>query len=334
MGRSTILFVAIAVLLAGRLACAAEPVGVVTIVEGDAVAIRGLSKFALAEGVRVLGDDLVETGKSTFLRVEFVDGAIVDLGPATRAQLNRPSLRKLDRPTFYLLSGWLKVSAGKLGAGAKGSIAAPQLDANGLIGETVERVGDGDVALFAEDGPVRATDRRSGVAVPIQLRSGDFLTLRKGEAPRVESRPAREFVAALPRQFQDPLPSRIAQFRGGVSAKPIGTFTYAEVEPWLDAELMVRRRFTREWAAKATDEAFRERLDAGLTRHPEWERVLYPERFEPKPPPPVASAPPVAPAPAVAPAPVVPSAGGSAAVNPSVPAAAPATGPQAGEPGH
>src|SRR5258707_11304351 len=93
--RSAISCLAIAVLMGGPPARAAEPVGVVTILEGDAVAIRGLSKFALGEGVRVLGDDLVETGKSTFLRVEFVDGAIVDLGPATRAQLNRPSLRKL-----------------------------------------------------------------------------------------------------------------------------------------------------------------------------------------------------------------------------------------------
>ena len=312
---------AIAVLMGGPPALAAESAGVVTILEGDAVVIRGLSKFALAEGVRVQADDLVETGKATFLRIEFGDRAIVDLGPGTRAQLNRPSARRYDRPTFYLLSGWAKISAAKLGSGAKASVAAPPFDADGLSGETVERIDAGSAALFAEEGAVRVLDHRRG-AGPIQLKSGDFLSVRRDEAPRIEGRPAHEFVAALPRQFEDPLPSRAERFREReVPAKPLGGFTYAEVEPWLDAEATVRRRFPREWASKANDEAFRERLEAGLARHPEWERVLYPERFEPKPPP-------------VASAPQTPDAGGSNTPNPSVPLAAPKAGSEAGVPGH
>ena len=74
--RSAIIPTVIAMMLVG-LPAQAEPVGVVTILEGDATTIRGLSQFALAEGVRLSSNDLVETGKSTFLRIEFTDGAIV-----------------------------------------------------------------------------------------------------------------------------------------------------------------------------------------------------------------------------------------------------------------
>jgi hypothetical protein len=331
--RAAIFVAMIAVLLGVPSLAAAEPVGVVTILEGDAIAIRGLSGFALAEGVRVQSNDLVETGKTTFLRVEFSDGAIVDLGPATRAQLNRPSLRKNDRPALYLLWGLLKISAGKLGAGAKASVASPQFDTVGLDGESVEQVQNGASAVFAEDGPLRMLDRRHGTPVPIQLKSGDFVVLRNREAPKLSGHPAHEFVGSLPRQFQDSLPSRIGRFKEReVPPRLAGAFTYAQVEAWLDAEPMIRRRFVYEWAAKADDEVFRERLEARLARHPEWERVLYPERFEPKPA--VQSA---APAPASLASPVAsapPAAGGSGPSNPSVLPATPERGAPDGAPAH
>ena len=284
--RSAIFSLAIAVLsIYLPAAAAAESAGVVTILEGNATVIRGLSKYALAEGVRILGDDLVETDKSAFVRVEFTDGAMVDLGPATRAQLNRPSMHRFDRPALYLLSGWLKLSTGSLTAGAKASFAANPFDATSAAGQCVARVAEGANAVFAEEGAIQLMNRRAGGKAATTLKSGDFLALRGAETSKVESRPNHEFVAALPRQFQDPLPSRIARFKDRAApAKPLGAFTYSEVEGWLDAEPVIRRRFVTEWAAKASDVAFRERLDAGLARHPEWERVLYPERFEPKPP--------------------------------------------------
>jgi len=291
--RSATVTVLIAVLIGCGAAIAAEPVGVVTILDGDAILIRGLSKFALAEGVRVAANDLAETGKNAFLRVEFADGAIVDLGPATRVQLNRPSVQQGGRAGLYLLVGWLKLSVDKLPSGSKASVASREFDALGVVGETVERVERGTGAVFAESGPVRVIDRRHGASMPVALESGDYLALRGREASRIERQPPREFVAALPRQFRDRLPSRIALFRDReLMPKPTGTFSYAEVEPWIDAELLVRRRFVRDWFAKADETEFRERLDADLARHPEWERILHPERFEPKLAPPVASVPP------------------------------------------
>jgi hypothetical protein len=329
--RPAIFAAMIAVLLGALSAAASESVGVVTILEGDAITIRGLSEFALAEGVRILGNDLVETGKGTFMRVEFNDGAIVDLGPATRAQLNRPTLRRYDRPTLYLLSGWMKISAGKLGSGAKASVASPQFEAIGLDGESVEQAQSGASAVFAEDAPLRVLDRRRGAPVPIQLKSGDFLPLQRYEAAKISGHPAHEFVSALPRQFEDSLPSRIARFKEReVPPKLAGAFTYAQVEAWLDAEPMIRRRFVHEWAAKADDSVFRQWLETRLSRHPEWEPVLYPERFQPKP-----SPQPVTPAavPVAAP-PAGSAAGASGPPNPSVPLVTPEPGAPNGAPAH
>jgi hypothetical protein len=322
--RSAVIAAVIAVLHVGLPANAAESVGVVTILEGDATTIRGLSEFALAEGVHVSSNELVETGKNTFLRIEFTDGAIADLGPATRVQINRPTLRRNDRPAFYLLTGWMKMSAGKLGAGAKASIGSPQFDAVNLDSQSVEQVQSGSSAIFAESGPVRVLDHSRGGATPIQLKSGDFLALRSDESPKISPRPAHDFLTTLPRQFEDPLPSRLARFSGrDVPAKLVGAFTYSNVEAWLDAEPMIRRRFVHEWVAKADDDAFRQQLEARLSRHPEWERVLYPERFEPKSPPPVAAAPAAA----------APN-DGSSLVNPSVPSATPEAGAPESAPAH
>jgi len=289
--RSAILTGLIAVLIGWQQSVAAAPVGVVTILEGDAVLIRGLSKFTPAEGMRIDANDLLETGKKAFLRIEFTDGAIVDFGPSSRAQLNLPSLRYGERAPLYLLTGWLKLSAGKLAAGTKGSVASRSFDLIGVSGQAVERAERGNGAVFAEDGAVRVVDRRHGGAMPVGLGSGDYLALRGTDAARVEREPPRDFVAALPRAFEDRLPSRLALFRDReVTVKPSGTFRYDEVEPWIDAEAFIRRRFVHDWVEKADEEAFRDRLEAGLVRHPEWEPILHPERFE-TPETPVASTP-------------------------------------------
>ena len=59
----------------------------------------------------------------------------------------------------------------------------------------------------------------------------------------------------------------------------------------------MRKLFVQRWRAKATEPAFRTALIANLNVHPEWDPVLYPEKYLPKPapPPPVARQEPEAP---------------------------------------
>src|SRR5436190_1159606 len=101
------------------LAFAAAPVATVTILDGDApVVVRDAAKLVLAEGVRLLPDDIVEAGdKTRLLRVEFADGAILDIGPATRLLLSpRLAGERAKRPAkVYLLQGFAKLTTPKGG---------------------------------------------------------------------------------------------------------------------------------------------------------------------------------------------------------------------------
>lgn len=275
---------AVAMLGISALAGAAEPSGIATIVEGKAVVIRALYKLDAAEGVRLLADDLVHTGNDAFLRIEYDDGTSVDLGPETLLQLNHPARRKSERPGLYLLSGWLKLTSGKPQARYSASFASPRFDVLDLAGVVVVHVDNGSGAVFDEQGTAHWIDHRARGAKPIILKGGDFLAVRQDEPPSLQARPAPDFVASLPRSFRDALPLRLAKFQGRqVVAKSQGAFSYSEVESWVNAEPPIRRQFVLLWRAKADDAAFRASLERSLSLHPEWEPVLYPELYEPKP---------------------------------------------------
>src|SRR5215216_4074090 len=65
-------------------AAAAEAPAIVTLVEGQAALLRGTTRFALAEGVRLQGGDIVEIPEQGLAQVEFADGALLSLGPRSR----------------------------------------------------------------------------------------------------------------------------------------------------------------------------------------------------------------------------------------------------------
>jgi hypothetical protein len=51
----------------------------------------------------------------------------------------------------------------------------------------------------------------------------------------------------------------------------------------LKAESPFRRQFIERWRGKARDSEFRRALVANLSSHPEWDPVLFPEKYLPKP---------------------------------------------------
>jgi hypothetical protein len=109
-------------------------------------------------------------------------------------------------------------------------------------------------------------------------------------AAEVQPRPTAQFMEALPRAYRDTLPSRYSVYVSRV-VEPQNTrsFGYADVEPWLNAEPAVRRQFVGLWLRKVNDPAFRAPLDRDLAKHPEWDRILHPEKYEVEetvPPPP------------------------------------------------
>ena len=266
----------------------AEPaVGIVTIVEGEIFATRDSTRFALAEGVRIVADDIVETAPQAKLaRIEFSDGLILDMGPNTRVLMTPkfPGERGSSRAAkLYVLQGWAKITAPKSMAAA--SFASRSFDLTGIARDAVLNVEPTASAVFAESGELTLGERSKGKAgAAVKLKSGEFLT-RTGEAKGVlAQRPAADFIQRVPRAFLDTLPARAALFATReVPAKRLALITYADVQAWVDAEAGLRPLFVTRWKALAQNPEFRKGLVAGLRAHPEWERLLLPEKYLPKP---------------------------------------------------
>ena len=263
-----------ALLASCALAAAAAPrAPLVTMLDGDAMLLRDGVRFSLAEGVRLQAGDLLATGPRTrLLRVEFPGGVGVAFGPDSRAMLT-PDLGDDMRAGVYLLSGWVKLVAP---SGVSGAIRSRVADSDTTAGTLILSV-QGDAAqAFAESGPSRVQPRAPDA--PAQpLKSGEMLTVAAGGAkPTLAKGASAAFVQAMPRPFMDSLPSRFAAFPSDVPPHRLGDMSYADAQPWIDAEAPLRRVFAERWRRLAAEPEFRSGLVGGLKAHPEWTPILYP----------------------------------------------------------
>jgi len=266
---------------------AASPLATATIVDGEVLLIRGASKLLLAEGVRLAKDDIVETtAKGRLVRIEFGDGVILDLGAESRALLD-PKLggdRSRFGSRFHLLSGVAKVTSPQPATPAAAAFSSPAFDVAGVSRSAVFVVQASEAYAFAESGELVLRPRSgSKAAASTTLKSGEFFA-RAGEAKAtVTPRPTPAFIQRLPRAFLDTLPARAALFKSReVEPKPLGEISFAEAEAWIDAEGL-RPAFVARWKALAQNPAFRDGVATNMRAHPEWDRILYPEKYLPKP---------------------------------------------------
>lgn len=271
----------------------ASALATATIVAGEAQIVRGATRHALAEGVRLAKDDIVETtAKTQFVRLEFADGLIVDLGPESRALLSPrfSGERAKQASRFHLLRGTAKLTVPKPLTPAAASFTVPGIDVTGVARSAVFAVQGQELQVFAESGEVTLQERRAGkVVAKATVKNSEFYSRGADGKATSAPRPSAAFIQKLPRAFMDSLPSRAATFASReVAPKPLADIGYAEAEPWLDAEGL-RASFVTRWKPLAQNPAFREGLAANMANHPEWDRILFPEKYLPKPAP--ASAP-------------------------------------------
>lgn len=260
---------------------AVHAAALVTIVDGDAVLTDGNRSLVAAEGLKVADETLVRTGaKTTLLRVEWPDGTAADFGPDTQAMLNPSGFgpRGGRTPSVYLLRGWLKLSA--MGTGPTAGLLAPRLDVQPYKGALVVMALGDETWVFAEGGAAPLVERDLKPVSNVALKNGEVY-LRTGNAKGVVSpRPSPAQMQRVPRGFRDSLPLRTAALKDkAVAAKAAPPASYADLRDWLVAEAPLRKSFTRRFAERAKDPAFRSGLNENLARHPEWEPVLFPERF-------------------------------------------------------
>ena len=264
--------------------------GVFTIVEGELVVLRETRQFVALEGMRVRAEDIVRNGSGTRLaRIEFDDGTLVDLGPDTELLLQPHALTGERAAALYLLRGWLKVTTPAAGI----ALATPRLDLRKLAGSAVLRATPQAALVFVEAGRAELTERLDGQAgAGHTVREGDAFAARAATPGATLRRPPADLVDGLPRGFVDPLPRRAAAWKGREVEPVAGTpVAYADASAWLHAESALRPGFVQRFTPMARDKRFRAGLVAELKTHPEWDRVLFPEKYRPKPPAAPASAP-------------------------------------------
>lgn len=307
-------------------ASASVGMGVFTLVEGDLVVLRETRQFPAAEGLRVRAEDIVRSGPGARLaRLELDDGTLLDLGPDTELLLQPRGLPGERAATVYLLRGWLKVTTPAAGT----ALASPRLDVRKVAGSAVLRITPQATLMFVEAGRAELLERAQGRPATHSLKEGDAFALRAAAAGTILRRPPADLIDGLPRGFVDPLPRRAAAWKErSVEPAAGAAVDYADASPWLHAEAALRPAFVQRFTPMTRDRRFRASLVAELRAHPEWDRVLFPEKYRPKPPPLAVPA-----VPAFAPAPPAPAASAFARTDGELPVAVPRRWLEALEPG-
>lgn len=280
----------LAVLMAAPLMATAEGLGAITILEGQALLYRGNGRVHAAEGVRLAPGDIVETAPATFVQLELADQSVAQFGPATRVMFNASGPRQKPERWMHVLEGWVKLTRAKQEAAlAPGfELRSPLFDMPPSPSVVVLRATPAAAELFLESGGVRLVERqRAGSeTAALTLKAGDYYQRKFPARGTVAAAASPPFAADMPRSFRDSLPRRIDRFRErAVQAKDAPAFAYADVAPWLQSEPSIRRPLMQRWRAKAQEPAFRQALVSNLNAHPEWDPILFPEKYRPKDPP-------------------------------------------------
>lgn len=259
----------------------AQAQALVTIVEGEATLVDGARALAATEGQKVGSETLLRTGADTrLLRLEWPDGTAADFGPDTHAMIEPGGFGRRGGkvPAVYLLRGWLKLSS--LGSAGSSGALTPRVDLAPFKGSLVVLASADETWVFAESGSGTVGERHARPPVSLALKPGEVY-LRSGAAKgSVAARPSPSQMQRVPRGFRDSLPLRSKAFDGrSATARPAPPPTYADLREWLSSEQPLRRGFVRRFAERSRDKDFRAGLTDNLLAHPEWEPVLFPERF-------------------------------------------------------
>jgi hypothetical protein len=269
-------------IVAGVVAPSAQAAdAVLTLLEGSATVIDGARALRATPGLRLSPGAIVESApQASLVRVEFADGSVLDLGPATRVMLQPPGLAGSGprAPAYYLLDGWAKHSSATGARPVAGQLTAAA-ELTQLAGVAVSRVGPGLTEIFVESGQGQGVERRGRGSAPIALRAGEFFRRSGSDKGQVLPRPDPAFLKDVPRAFRDTIAPQAGRLQGRPPVpQPAATPTYDTLQPWLVSEPVIRRELPRRFAVLAREGAFRDALQRHMSAHPEWDGVLHPAK--------------------------------------------------------
>jgi len=195
-------------------------------------------------------------------------------------------------------AAWLPISIALTLACVLGAAAQPAGPAQQPSSAPQGLSMDGDQPVRIESNTLEVRDkiRQATFAGDVKLTQGDTIIKckvlvvfyedtaapsKKNTPPATAGAPPQKFVAAMPRQFRDPLPARAAQYQVArvqlVADRPI---SYADAEPWLTGPY--RRIFLKRFQPRLADPEFRGPAMAKLQAYPEWQATLAPAEGQAK----------------------------------------------------
>jgi len=258
-----------------------QNVGVLTVAEGGVVLVRGTTTYTAGQGVVVQNGDMLAADPKGQAQIEFDDGAILNLSRGVHALLL--AAQASGDPGVALQSGWVKFTRAKAAKGKPYRYVAPlaRLSTAGATG--VLRIGESASELFVESGAARFVElsKTGAPGTGRDLKGGEFIARREGQPLLVTPRPSADFVKAMPVYFRDDLPAFLPRVRNrNADPRREHEATYDEVEAWLKASLPIRRSLVDRFQSRAKDPQFRSKLVENLAAHPEWDPILFPEKYQ------------------------------------------------------
>jgi hypothetical protein len=261
----------LALMLPGPLAARAMASPTLTLLDGSGSLIRGISRHTLTAGMKLQPHDIIELNEQSLAQIEFGNGATAAFGPQSRLMVLAGAANR-NGSELFLLRGATKVTAG---GKASVKVNSPLLEIVMSGGTAVVTATPAEAATFVEVGTatIDSTDGNR------KVREGEYYLHQAGHKPSLLPRPPQPFITSLPRPFLDPLPELLPRFAGkNIPVTKPRPFTYQEVAEWLHTVPAIRKLLVGQWRAKANDPPFRKGLIGNLKNHPEWSRVLYPEK--------------------------------------------------------
>jgi hypothetical protein len=267
----------------------AQTAGTLTLVEGRVALIRGATQYTATPGVRLGDGDMLAVDPKGQAQIEFQDGAILNISQGARVMLtNIAPERGTSRPSeIAVLSGWAKFSQKKSAKGTPYRYLTLHAEITSDDATAVLNTGNDFTDIFIESGAARFSEigKKSTQRTARNARGGEFITRRGEQAAALGPRPSTEFVKDMPRHLRDDLPALLDRFKNRrAEPKREHEVTYAEVEAWLKAGPSIKRNFVKRFEIRSKDSEFRRKLIENLREHPEWDKVLFPEKYEPKDP--------------------------------------------------
>lgn len=261
-----------------------QTAGTAWLAEGKVFLVRGAALYAVADGVKVYEADILRTEDKSQVQLQLADGNLVNAGGGTRLMLVSVPAKSAAGAEVALAGGWLKIAQP---AGARLRLWTPSALLTLEGAAAVVRLSAESLQVFLESGTLAVTEPadKARASATHKPKAGEFLTLA-GRKAATAPRPGRDFIEAMPRHFRDPLPALPDKVRDRkVEPRRERDVAYDDVSEWLRSAHPARKGFVRRFMPRTADAAFRAALDANMRSHMEWDRVLHPEKYEPKPDP-------------------------------------------------